>query len=88
MSSASKVQLAALSYGCKLAVPVCTTLKEMGQLQLKCTMITTDIITAQGLTMGTMTPMASKLINQCFHWLKCRNAQCLFLYLWRCSIDN
>jgi hypothetical protein len=47
MSSASKAELAALYYGCKLTIPLCTTLKEMGHPQHKCTM---------GLTMGTMTP--------------------------------
>ncbi len=83
MSSASKVELAALYYGCKLAVPICTTLKEMGHPQLKCTMITTGNITAQGLTMGTMTPKASKLMDQCF----C-NAQRQLLYLWGHGIDN
>ena len=88
MSSASEAELAALYYGCKLAIPICTTLKEMGYPQLKCTMITTGNITAQGLTMGTMTPKASKLMDQCLHWLKCRNAQCQFLYLWHCGIDN
>ncbi len=88
MSSASKAELAALHYSCKLAIPICTTLKEMGHPQHKRTMITTDNITAQGLTMGTMTPKASKLMDQCFHWLKSCNAQCRFLYLWRCSIDN
>jgi hypothetical protein len=51
-------------------------------------MVTTDNITAQGLTMGTMTPKASKSINQCFHWLKCRDAQRQFLYLWRCGVNN
>jgi hypothetical protein len=30
VSSASKAELAALYYGCKLAIPICTTLKEMG----------------------------------------------------------
>jgi hypothetical protein len=79
MSSASEAELAALYYGCKLAIPICTTLKEMGYPQLKCTMITTGNITAQGLTMGTMTPKASKLMDQHFNWLKCRNAQCQFL---------
>jgi hypothetical protein len=48
----------------------------MGHPQLKRTMITTNNITAQGLTMGTMTPKASKLMDQRFHWLKCHNAQC------------
>jgi hypothetical protein len=88
MSSASKAELAALYYGCKLAVPICTTLTEMGHPQPKRTMITTDNITDQSLTMGTMTPKASKLMDQRFHWLKCRNAHRQFLYLWRCVIDN
>ncbi len=88
MSSASEVELAALYYGCKLALPINTTLKEMGHPQLKRTMITTNNITAQGLIMGTMTPKASTSMDQCFHWLKCRNVQCQFLYLWCRGIDN
>ncbi len=89
MSSASMAELAALYYyGCKLAIPISTTLKEMGHPQLKRTMITTNNITAQGLTMGTMTPKASKLMDQCFHWLKRHNAQCQFLYMWHRGIDN
>jgi hypothetical protein len=88
MSSASESKLAALYYGCKLAVPIRMTLKETGHPQLKRTMVTTDNITAQGLTMGTMTPKAFKLMNQCFHWLKCCNAHCQFLYLWHRGINN
>jgi hypothetical protein len=88
MSSASEAELAALYYGCKLAVPICTTLKEMGHPQTKCTMVTTNNITAQGLTMGIMTPKASKSMDQCFHWLKCHNTQRRCLYLWHRGIDN
>jgi hypothetical protein len=88
MSYASKAELAALYYGCKLVVPLHTTLEEMGHPQHKCTMVTTDNITAQGLAMGTMTPKASKSMDQCFHWLKCCNAQHQFLYLWRCGVNN
>jgi hypothetical protein len=88
MSSASIAELAALYYGCKLAFSICTTFEEMGHPQLKRTMITTNNITAPDLTMGTMTLKASKLMDQRFHWLKCRNAQCQFLYLWCCGIDN
>ena len=79
MSSAAESELAALYYGCKLAVPIRTTLKEMGHPQHKRTMVTTNNITAQGLTMGTMTPKASKSMDQRFQWLKCRNAQRQFL---------
>jgi hypothetical protein len=88
MSSASKAELASLYYGCKLTVPICTTLEEMGHLQTKRTMITTNNITAQVLTMGIMTPKASKSMDQRFHWLKCPNAQCQFLYLWHRGINN
>ena len=88
MSSASISKLAALYYGCKLAVPIRTTLDELGHPQHKCTMVTTDNITARGLTMGTMTPKASKSMDQCFHWLKCCDAQRQFLYLWRRGVKN
>jgi hypothetical protein len=88
MSSALESKLAALYYGCKLAVPIRRTLKEMGHPQFKHTMVTTDNITAQGLTMDTMTPKASKSMDQRFHWLKCRNAQHQFLYLWHRGINN
>ncbi len=88
MSSTSKAELAALYYGCKLAAPLRTTLKEMGHPQHKCTMVTTNNITAQGLTMGTMTPKVSKSMDQRFHWLKCCNEQCQFFCLWCCGVNN
>jgi hypothetical protein len=88
MSSASESELAALYDGYKLAVPIRTTLEEMGHPQHKRTIVTTDNITAQGLTMVTMTPKASKSMDQRFQWLKCRNAQHQFLYLWRHGIHN
>jgi hypothetical protein len=88
MSSASESELAALYYGCKLAVPIRTTLEEMGHPQHKRTMVTTNNITAQGLTMGTMTPKASKSMDQRFQWLKCRHAQRQFLYLWHHGSNN
>jgi hypothetical protein len=88
MSSASKAELAALYYRCKLAAPLCTTLEELGHAQPNPTLVTTDNITAHGLTMGTMTPKASKFMDQRFHWLKCRNAQRQFTYLWHKGILN
>jgi hypothetical protein len=74
MSSASEAELAALYYGCKQAAPIRVTLEEMGHPQPAPTPVTTNNITAQGLTMGTMTPKASKSNDQRFNWLKCRNA--------------
>jgi hypothetical protein len=88
MSLASEAKVAALYYGCKLAAPLQTTLEELGHFQPTPTPITTDNITAQGLTMGTMTPKASKLMDQCFRWLKCWNAQHQFQHLWRKGILN
>jgi hypothetical protein len=88
MSSTSEAELAALYYGCKTAAPLRTTLKEMGHAQLRPTPVTTDNITAQGITMGTMPPRSSKSMDQRFHWLKCRDAQQQFQYLWRKGILN
>jgi hypothetical protein len=38
--------------------------------------------------MGTMTAKASKSMDQCFQWLKRRDAQCQFKYLWQKGILN
>jgi hypothetical protein len=75
VSSASKAKLTALYYGCKLAAPLLTTLEELGHFQPTPTPVTTDNITAQGLTMGTMTLKASKSTDQHFDWLKCCHMQ-------------
>jgi hypothetical protein len=88
MPSASKEELAALYYGCKLATPLQTTLEELGHVQPTSTPITTNNITAQGQTIGTMTPKVSKLMDQHFNWLKCWHAQCQLQYLWRKGILN
>ncbi len=85
MSLASDSKLVALYYGCKIAIPIQTTLDKMGHTQPP-TPITTDNIMAQGLTIGTMTPKASKSMDEQFHWFKCHSAQHQLLYLWHCSI--
>jgi hypothetical protein len=82
MSSASEAELSALYYGCKMAASLCTTLKELGHNQANPTPITTNDITAQGLTMDTMTVKASNSMDQRVFWLKCCDAQCQFKYLW------
>jgi hypothetical protein len=60
----------------------------LGHNQPKPTPVTTDNITAQGLTMGTMTNKALKSMDQQFHWLKCCDAQHQFKYLWHKGILN
>ena len=82
MASASKTELAALFYGCKEAIPLRTTLEEMGHAQTRPTPVTTDNATAVSLTMETMIPKSSKAMDMRFHWLKSRRAQRLFRYLW------
>jgi hypothetical protein len=67
MSSASEMELAALYYGCKQATPNHVTLEEMGHPQPAPTPVTINNITAQGPTMGTMPPKASKSNNQWFN---------------------
>ncbi len=88
MSSASKAELLALYYGCKMAAPLRTTLEELGHNQANPTPITTNNITTQGLTMVNMTAKASKPTDQDFHWLKCRDALCQFKYLLQKGILN
>jgi hypothetical protein len=88
MSSAFEAKLVALYHVCKLATPLCTTLEELGHFQPTPTPVTTNNITTQGLTMGTMTPKTSKSMDQCFHWLKRWNTQRQFQYLWWKVIPN
>jgi hypothetical protein len=71
-----------------MAAPLRTTLKELGHNQANPTPITTNNITAQCLTMGTMTAKALKSMDKHFHWLKCHDAQRLFKYLWQKIILN
>ena len=88
MASASETELAALFYGCKEAIPFCTTLEEMGHPQPGPTPVTTDNTIAIGLTLNTMTPKASKSMDMHLQWLKCRCAQSLFRYLWAKGVKN
>ena len=55
---------------------------EMGHPHRKPTPVTIDNATADGLTMKTMTPKASKSKDMRFQWLKCCGAQRMFQILW------
>jgi hypothetical protein len=87
MSSASEAETAALFYNCKAAAPLRVTLKEMGHPQPK-TPVTTDNSTAQGLITKTMVPKAAKSYDMRFNYLKCREAQGQFDFIWRRGRDN
>ena len=82
MTSASEAETAALFYNCKAAAPLRTTLAEMGHPQAK-TLVTTDNSTAQGLITKTMIPKAAKSYDMRFNFLKCREAQRQFDFVWR-----
>jgi hypothetical protein len=88
MASASETELAALFYGCKEAIPLRTTLEEMGHPQPGPTPVTTDNSTAVGLTLNTMVPKASKSMDMRLQWLKCCRTQSLFCYHWAKGIKN
>jgi hypothetical protein len=49
-----------------MAAPLCTTLEELGHNQTNPSPITTNNITMQGLTMGTMKAKALKSMDQHF----------------------
>ena len=63
VASDSESELSALFYGCKEAIPLCTTLEKMGHPQPAPTPVTTDNSTAVGLTTKTMLPKASKAMD-------------------------
>ena len=87
MTSASEAETAAQFYNCKAAAPLRVTTEEMGHPQPK-TPVTTDNLTAQGLITKTMIPKAEKSYDMRFNYLKCREAQRQFDFIWRCGINN
>lgn len=81
MSSAPETETAALFYNKAAALPLRTTLAEMGHPQPTMP-VTTDNSTAQGLITKSMIPEASKSYDMRFNWLKCRQAQRQFDLMW------
>ena len=88
MSSALKAKTGALYYGHKKAIPYRVTLEEMGHAQPGPTPVTTNNNIVHGLTMGTMNSKASKSNDMRFQWLKCREVQRLFKFLWERGVHN
>jgi hypothetical protein len=87
MSSAAEAELGALFINAKLAVPIRTTLVELGHAQPS-TPIQTDNSTAHGVLTNTIIPKATKAMDMRFHWLRCRDAQGQFRYYWRPGPSN
>ena len=82
MSSAAEAELGALFINAKLAVPIRTTLVELGHAQPK-TPMQTDNSTAHDVLNNTIMPKATKAMDMRFHWLRCHDAQGQFRYYWR-----
>ena len=87
MSSAAEAELGAIFINAKTAVPIRTTLVEMGHAQPQ-TPIQTDNSTAHGVITNTIMPKATKAMDMRFHWLRCRDAQGHFRYYWRPGPSN
>ena len=69
-------------YNCKAAAPLRTALAEIGHPQPP-TPVTTDNSTAQGLITKSMVPKVAKSYDMRFNFLKCRQAQRQFDFIWR-----
>ena len=82
MSSAAEAELGGLFYNAKTAVPIRTTLEELGHKQPP-TPIQTDNSTACGVVNNEIQPKATKAMDMRFYWLKDREARNQFKIYWR-----
>jgi hypothetical protein len=82
MSSAAEAELGGLFINAKIAVPIRTTLEELGHKQPP-TPIQTDNSTACGVANNEIQPKATKAMDMRFYWLKDREARKQFRIYWR-----
>ena len=82
MSSAAEAELGGLFLNAKAAVPIRTTLEELGHKQPP-TPVQTDNSTACGVVNNEIQPKATKAMDMRFYWLKDREAQKQFRIYWR-----
>ena len=87
MSSAAESELGALFINAKGAVPARMTLEEMGHQQPP-TPVQTDNSTAHGVLTNTITPKATKAMDMRFWWLRDREIQKQFRWMWRQGSTN
>jgi hypothetical protein len=87
MSSAAEAELGGLFINAKTAVPIRTTLTELGHKQPP-TPIQTDNSTASGVVNNEVQPKATKAMDMRFYWLKDREAQKQFKIYWRAGKLN
>ena len=87
MPSASEAETASLFLNCKAVIPLRTALEEMGHPQPK-TPVVTDNSSAERLINKTMIPKRAKAHDMRFNWLKYREAQQLFEFIWKKGKDD
>jgi hypothetical protein len=87
MGSAAEAEIGATYVNCQEAVPIRTTLAEMGHPQPR-TPVQVDNSTACGFANDTIKQKRSKAIDMRFHWIKDRMTQLQFLVYWRPGHTN
>jgi hypothetical protein len=87
MSSAAEAELGGLFINAKTAVPIRTTLEELGHKQPP-TPIQTDNSTACGVANNKIQPKAIKAMDMRFYWLKDRETRKQFRIYWRAGTLN
>jgi hypothetical protein len=87
MGSAAEAEIGAAYINAQEAVPIRTTLAEMGHPQPS-TPIQVDNTTAVGFANDTMKQKRSKAIDMRFYWVKCRTRQKQFIVYWGPGTSN
>jgi hypothetical protein len=87
MGSAAEAEIASSYMNGQEAVPIRTTLEEMGHPQPP-TPVQVDNSTAQGFANDTIKQKRSKAIDMRFYWIQDRTRQGQFLIYWRPGADN
>jgi hypothetical protein len=87
VGSAAEAEIDAGYLNAQEAVPICTTLRELGHPQPP-TPMQVDNTTAEGFANGTMKQKRSKTMDMRWHWLKDRTRQGQFLVYYRPGKDN
>jgi hypothetical protein len=87
VASASESELAGLFYNGQTAVPLITTLVELGHPQPP-TPLKTDNATASGIATKTVKQRRSKSMDMRFHWIRDRVKQGQFHVYWEKSTHN
>ena len=87
MASAAEAEVGALFYNGQEAVPIRTTLEELGHPQPP-TPMQTDNSTAAGFANGTIKQKRSKAMDMRFYWIKDRVRQGHYLVYWRPGSEN